>query len=166
MNINLTAGRRTPLYLSLLGVTLVFLFTLLGYFLRASYHQAIQAAEVTTRNLVQALEARLQGNLARVDAALGLLAHEATPAMMQKSAVAARHQNLTAHMAPIMSNFPDVTGVYYFDTEGDLIYSSDPEARATHVSDRPFFRHFRDNPGDTGLAFSDALVARTTGRWS
>jgi signal transduction histidine kinase len=68
-------------------------------------------------------------------------------------------------MARQLANFPDVSGTYYFDADGDMLYSSDPQARSSNVADRPFFLHLRER-ADNVLEFSDALVARTTGRLS
>ena len=156
----LSRTRRGLFAAALLSVTVMF-----AYFLWSSYREAVIDAKLNTQNLVLALTSRLQGTLARTDAVLGELAHDATPAMMQKSALAARRQDVSARMARQLANFPDVSGTYYFDVDGDMLYSSDPKARGSNVADRPFFRHLRER-NNNALEFSDALVARTTGRWS
>ena len=160
-----TAVSQPRAHLGLLAAALLSMMAMFAYFLWSGHREAVRDAEITTQNLVLALEARLQGTLARTDAVLGELAHEATPALMQKSALAGRRQEMSARMARQLANFPDLSGTYYFAADGDMLYSSDPQARSSNVADRPFFRHLREHSG-SALQFSDALVARTTGRLS
>lgn len=163
--IGLTPLPQMRAHLGVLGAALISLMVILTYFLWAGHREAEHVAVITTQNLVLALESRLQGTLARTDAVLLELAHDATPGLLQKSAVAGRQQEMSARMVRQLLNFPEVSGTYYFDADGDMLYSSDPHARSSNVTDRPFFRYLRDHP-DNGLQFSDALVARTTGRMS
>ena len=163
--IGFTALPQTRAHLGLLAAALIALMVILAYFLWSGHREARYVAEITTQNLVLALESRLQGTLARTDAVLGELAHDATPALMQKSALAGRRQEMSERMARQLANFPDVSGTYYFDADGDMLYSSDSHAHSSNVADRPFFRHLREHP-DNALQFSDALVARTSGRLS
>ncbi len=163
--IGFTALPQTRAHLGLLAAALIALMVILAYFLWSGHREARYVAEITTQNLALALESRLQGTLARTDAVLGELAHDATTALMQKSALAGRHQEMTENMARQLRNFPDISGTYYFDADGDMLYSSDSHARGSNVADRPFFRYLREHP-DNALQFSDALVARTSGRLS
>jgi hypothetical protein len=157
--------RQVQAYIGLLAVALMSLLAIIAFFLRSGHREAEHVAAITTQNLALILESRLQGTLARVDAVLDELAHDATPALMQKSALTGRRQEVSARMARQLANFPDLSGTYYFDADGDMLYSSDPNARSSNVADRPFFRHLRERT-DNALEFSDALVARTTGRLS
>ena len=159
------SGRSNQAYFGLLAVSLACLLAMLGYFLWASYQQAVQAAELSTRNLVLAIESRLTGSLARADAVLNELANESTPSMMQKSPLGTVQKHVGDNMARMLLNFPDVSGAYYFDADGDMLYSSDRRASRSNVADRPYFTRLRDTPGNA-LVFSDALIARTTGRLS
>ena len=161
----LTALPQTRTHLGVLVVSLACLMVILIYFLWSGHREAAHDAQITTQNLVMALESRLQATLARTDAVLHELAHDATPGLMQKSVLAGRQQEISAHMARQLKNFPEVSGAYYFDADGDMLYSSDPQARSSNVADRPFFRHLREH-ADNALQFSDALVARTSGRLS
>lgn len=146
-------------------MAVISLLAILTYFLWSGHREAEHVAEVATQNLALALESRLQGTLARTNTVLGELAHDATPALMQKSALERRRQEISARMARQLLNFPEISSTYYFDADGDMLYSSDSHARNSNVGDRPFFRYLREHP-DNALQFSDALVARTSGRLS
>ncbi|CAK0777528.1 histidine kinase [Gammaproteobacteria bacterium] len=155
-------GRQTHIHLGLLGATLIGLIAMLGYFLWASYRQAVQSAEVTTRNLVQVMESRLHGDLERTEGILAFLASDVQPAQMQQDAVASHQASLSARMASLRVKFPEVAVTNLFDAGGDLLYSSNPATAKFNFTDRPFFKPLRDNP-KAGVLFSQ-LISRSTGQ--
>jgi len=53
---------------------------------------------------------------------------------------------MLARMANLLEHFPEVSATYFFDNRGDLLYTSDPQAKSANVADRPFFQEARDEP--------------------
>ena len=155
-------SRRTRSFLGLFALTLACLLALLGYFLWASHRQAEEAAEITTRNLVQVIESRLHGDLERAAGLLDFMAREMRPAQLQRQAVAENRVVLSERMASLLMKFPAVSVTNFFDAQGDLLYSSSPATGQFNIADRPFFKPLRDDP-KAGLIFSDVQMSRSTG---
>ncbi|MBD9363079.1 PDC sensor domain-containing protein [Methylomonas fluvii] len=68
-------------------------------------------------------------------------------------------------MAHLIKAFPDAFGTSYFDANGDFLYSSNPNTKPFNISDREHFKKARDTPSND-LIFSDADIARSSGRWA
>ena len=137
----------------------------IGYGLWASYQTAIRNAEFNTHNLALSLKSRFEQVIDRTFALLEVQALDFPLDSLQSSAVASHQSMMTERMARLINMFSDISSTYYFDSFGDMLYSSDLNAKSTNVADRPFFKNLRDNP-DLKFTFSDALIARTTGSWS
>ena len=144
---------------------LALLLALLAFFVQDRYRQAQADAAATTRNLVQLIESHLSSDFARVDGILGYIAsgfseddlHPALP----NAAQVVRQQRLAA----LQASFSMIGGLSVFDAQGALLYASDPSLKGISIADRPHFQRLRDDPL-AQLVFSEAQVARTTGRWS
>lgn len=91
--------------------------------------------------------------------------HEFAPDIFDQNAVERYKESVTGRMRRLIENTSAISGSYFFDAKGDMLYTSDRDAKPANVADRAFFKIVRDQP-ETRLVFSDALMARTTGRWS
>ena len=135
-----------------------------GYFLHASHQQAIHAAEVSTRNLVSLIESRVSSDMARINGTLAFIAREMLPQQVQRLSTVERTAE-SSRLSQIVSNFPAIAGIYIFDQAGMLILSSSPYTEPFSIADRPHFQMLRDMP-HVQNNFSEALIARATGKWS
>ncbi len=148
-----------------LSLALVIMLGLLAYFSIFSYRQAEADGAVVTRNLVQVLESRLSSDFAQTSDALAFLARRVSEADLRPMLSAKEQAALTGQLADLEKSFPDAGGLTLFDAEGILRHASDPKLKGISIADRPHFRVLRDDPA-AQIAFSDAQVARTTGKWS
>ncbi|MFZ4535978.1 hypothetical protein, partial [Propionivibrio sp.] len=160
-----SGGHRTRVYLGLLTAALACLLVMLAYLLWAGRHQAVQAAEVSTRNLVLAMESRVHGDFERASAVLDFIVAEVLPEQMQQSAVATNNATQSARMAGLLEKFPQVAVTNLFDAQGDLLYSSSPATPRFNITDRAYFNPLRDDP-KAGIIFTEALISRSTGHWA
>lgn len=151
----------SAIYFSIVAVVLISLTIILW----GSYRRAHEEAESTTQNYVSLLDSHFNQVLSRVDAILETLAHEIPIELLNKAAVPANQAAMSEHMARLISVFPDAFGTFYFDANGDLLYSSNPDTKPFNISDREHYKKARDHAGNA-LIFSDAEVARSSGRWA
>jgi len=145
------------------GLGLV-LLAMLGYFIWAGYQQAVLLAEVSTRNLAQVIESRVSSDFSRIDSVLSYLASEYQPEALKQMPAAERAEH-SRHLAQLIGNFSAIGGAFIFDADGVLQLSSDPNVKPFRITDRPHFQTLRDSP-QTDVVFSDALIARSSGKWS
>jgi hypothetical protein len=147
-----------------LSVTVLAAMSLLGYLIWSGYQQAIQAAEITTRNYAAIMEARLDATLRRVEADLQDLANMIPVAALSKQAEPRYARALSLELRAHLANFPEVTGIRITDANGERLYTSDSaDTPRTQLGDRDYFRQLRDNPG-TPLVFSEVITSRVHGR--
>lgn len=135
---------------------------MLGYFLWSSHRHTVQETAIATHNLTEVIASRIDSDFKRID---GLLAHVARG--MNGEFPAERDPRGTAdgaqRLASLIEGFDVVAGLYVFDADGNLRLASQ-ETPPFNVADRPHFRQVRDTPALR--SFSEAQVARATGRWS
>ena len=153
--------KRVGLLIGLIAVVLASL-ALLAYLLSTVHRHTKQAAEATTRGHAAILAARFDAMLRRTDATLQRIARSTPVAALSEEAVA-RHGALDAMLQSDLLQFPELYGLRIFDTNGNLLYTSDPGARGANIADREHFRVLRDDPNATTV-LSEAVIARTTGR--
>ena len=152
-------------YLSLFSITSLMITCLLAYILWASYQTAIHETRLSTRNLSITLESHLQGVLSRSEAMLEAQANDLQEEIIHRPSEPGSRENISKRMSRLLLQFPEISGSYIFDTGGDMLYTSDATAKPSNVADRPFFKAAQSDSG-SHLFFSEALIARTTGRWS
>jgi PAS domain S-box-containing protein len=158
--------KKNSRYLQLIFTMLsVLIVSFSGYFLWNARQSALELAEQQTQNNAALISAHLEETLQHIDTVLGVYAHDFPKEVLDQRAVAANQTVISSRMSRLMENIPVVSGTYFFDSHGDMLFTSDPQAKTANVADQPFFQTLRDQP-KTRLAFSDALIARTTGRWS
>ena len=148
-----------------LVLALVCLLGLLAYVVYAQYHQAEADAKVTTRNLVEVIESHVSNDFARIDGVLTYVASRVSIADLQATSSSVVKAVQEKRLADLKSSFPIIDGLFIFDAEGALRYSSQAISKSVSIADRLHFSQLRDNP-EAKIAFSDAEIARTTGKWS
>lgn len=143
-----------------LGAGTLAVMSLLGYLIWLGYQQAIQAAEITTRNYAAIMEARLEATLRRVEADLHDLARTIPIEALSKQAEPHYARELTLELRAHLVNFPELTGLRITDANGERLYTSDSaDTPRTQLGDRDYFRLLRDNPA-TDLVFSEVIISR------
>ena len=146
------------------GVVLVnlFVFILAGLSMRQSHRQFQERAEITTRNLAQALESDLSGTLKTDDVALFAIMDEY---QRQRAGGGVDGAVLNAHIERVRSRLPEIDALRIADAQGVLVYGTGVEPGANiSVADRPHFIHLRDGPKE-GLAISRPQVSRIDQKW-
>ncbi len=122
-------------------------FVLVYFGVRGLAHRrrhAVALAEVHTRNLAQAVDLSLSSMVKRIDQALITVAAET-----ERSAAAGRLDR------PALERFikvqeklvPEAVAIRITDAGGSVIVNNPVGDRTSHLRDRPFWNHLRDNPG-------------------
>ncbi|MBL8471824.1 MAG: PAS domain S-box protein [Rhodocyclaceae bacterium] len=136
-----------------------------AYFQWQSYRAVRTNAGEDSQNLVTLLASRFNQTLDRIDMVLDVLDHEFPREILHQAAVPANRERVRLRLQRMIENAEELSKTTIFDAKGDLLYSSDPDAQGVNVADRAHFNEVRDHPAQR-LAYSDALLARTNGRWS
>lgn len=146
-------------------LALVCLLGLLVYIVYTQYREAVADATTTTRNLVEVIESNVSNDFSRIDGVLTYIAARVSTTDLQGTSSSSVQAIQEKRLADLRSSFPMIDGLFIFDAEGILRYGSPPNAKRISIADRPHFRQLRDNP-EAQVAFSDAEITRTTGKWS
>ncbi len=157
-------------YVFFLSILVIIVFILSGYGLWLSYQSAINQTQTTSRNLASTLESRFEQVLNRTYALLNIQSHDFPLESLKSSTITGDQSMIEERMARLIEVFPNISGTYFFDKSGNLLYSSEHinnehRTRPISVADRLFFKTLQDN-SDVKFTFSEALIARTTERWS
>ncbi len=155
------ASTQTRWLIAALGLLLV----LLAFFVQDRYRQAQADAASDTRSLVQLVESHLAGDLASVDAVLAHMASRVSAADLRPALPLAAQTPQGLRLDDLQASVPMIAELSVFDAQGVLRYASDPSVKDISIADRPHFLRLRDDP-KAQLTFSEAQIARTTGRWS
>jgi PAS domain S-box-containing protein len=159
-----TDKRDSKRLITSLVVVVLAAFSLLSYLIWSGYREAIREAETKTRNYAAIIEARLDATLRRADAEVQALVRALPAAALSQQAVPRYVHELDAEMHSRLNNFEELDGLRVFDTNGDLLYTSDSASTLrANIADRGHFRELRDNP-QAGLVLSKVVIARMTGR--
>jgi PAS domain S-box-containing protein len=142
------------------GAVVIGLAVLLG----SMRTDALKGAERDGANLAWMLEARLDATLRRIDVDLDELARQIAAAQQLGGAPQLATVPMRAILEQKARSFDEISGIYRFDAQGELLAASRDVPRF-NVADRGHFRQVRDNP-DAGLVFGDAQIARSTGAFS
>lgn len=170
MNDNATLSNSSPTPTAFIvrlaaGVLLInlFVFVLKGYSLRESWLHHEEKAQITTQNLSRVLQQTIGGSIGKLDIVLSSTGDEIDRQIANGGINAS---DLNSFMARQRSRLPDLDGLRMTDALGDIIYGS-PIVAGTrrNVADRDYFRRLRDDD-KAGLALSNPLISRTTGKWS
>ncbi|BCB26829.1 hypothetical protein SKTS_17150 [Sulfurimicrobium lacus] len=146
------------------GVVLInlFIFILAGLSLRQSYRQFQQGAEITTRNLAQALENDLSGTIRAKDVALFAMVDEY---QRQRAASGVDGPSLNAYIERLRSHLPQFDALRIADDKGAMVYGTGiPPGANISVADRSHFTRLRADP-DAGLVFSPPQMSRVNQKW-
>ncbi len=145
----------------LLGLVIV--FGMIGYLLRASYIDALDAAKVTSSNLASTLETRLDATLRRTDAILSGLVHDLQAEELTQAKAVRHAARIDSHLDDRTQHFPELAGLRIFDANGQLLYTNARHALMDrpHVDDREFFTRLRDDP-KLRRVFSKTFKVRST----
>ncbi len=127
------------------------------------YELQTQNARSTVENLAWVLQQRLDATLRRTDATLENLANSARQETLQVAARGKFETELNELLATRRTKFPEISAFRIIDSEGNLLYTSDPVKNFANLADRPYFRTMRDK-ADAGLVYSDVQVSRFTGQ--
>jgi diguanylate cyclase (GGDEF)-like protein/PAS domain S-box-containing protein len=138
------------------------MLVILGYLIGSGYREAINTIEATTRGYAAILEARLDATLRRADADVQQLIRTTPLAILNQDAVP-RNPQIDGFLKTSLIEFPELAGVGIFDVRGDLLYTSGDRRIRPNIADRGHFRALSENPR-ADLAFSEVILARTTGR--
>ncbi len=165
MNDQATIKRmRSKLPGGLLVVVLLVLLSLLVYQLWLSYRDQVRTAEISTRNLAEIFETRLDATLRRTDADLKALAIDIPFAALNQEAVLQYEQEVSVSLDSRLFRLEEMAGYGVHDANGDALYSSDRAyALRVNVAERSDFKLLRDDPG-AGLVFSEVFTGSGGGR--
>lgn len=156
---------RQRIYFIIFFAITVLVSLLISFVLWRSYQAATREAETTTRDYASLIAQRFELVLERSESILESQATEIPLQVMQKSAIAANRSVISQQLANHTVAFPDLTNTAIIDANGDLLYSSNLAVKPFNIADRAYFQHLKNDPSSK-IVFSEAILARSTGRWS
>lgn len=156
---------RQRIYFIIFFAVTVLVSLLISFVLWRSYQAATREAETTTRDYATLIAQRFELVLERSESILESQATEIPLQFMQKSAVAANRAVISQQLVNHTIAFPDLTNTAIIDANGDLLYSSNLAVKPFNIADRAYFQLLKTDPSSK-LVFSEAILARSTGRWS
>ena len=140
----------------------VCVFSLTGYSTYNSWQQQLRRIEVTSQNLVRALELSIAGIFDKVDVALLAVMYEAERELAAgKMTATAIDACISAHR----DNIPELDNLRITDVHGDIRYGVfQQSASVVNVADRDYFITLRDHP-QAGLFIAKPLLSRVNNKW-
>jgi len=156
--LNQRFGRFLPGMLGLVVLIAIVALTLLLSKLRTD---DLQRAEVDGANLSWVLETRLDATLRRIDSDLMLLVQAVSAQDLQSERARVQAEAMRRTLAVHTEKFDEISGFYFFDAQGELVYAS-RVVPAFRIDDRAHFKRLRDEPA-AGIVFGDVQIARSSG---
>ncbi|WP_310599998.1 ATP-binding protein [Desulfobulbus sp.] len=132
---------------------------LLGFFLFVSHRQTGRTIAINSANEANVLASQLEAALRRIDATSDLIGQHLIPELRAGhfSPQAIRHA--TSHLQTLCRAFPEIRGHAFYDAEGRLVFSSNPDEAPASIADQPYFLQSKQFPTE-GLHFSQTLLAK------
>lgn len=152
--------------LRILALGLMALVLMLGYQIKMSYEAALNRATDDADNLVQTLDGQIAATLRRIESSLTNIAGQLPEAALDGAAVPTLHDRVTGILTPFAEKFPEISGFFVWDAQGNLLYDTISSSQTTerrNISERPGFQELKNNPLAT-LTFSDSIRSIMTGR--
>ena len=129
-------------------ITYLYIFIIVlaysGFFGWSEYERTIFEAEKSTQNFADLLELKFEKVFSRAKSILDFQACEYSQDVLTQSAVAKNKQMIAKNMNQLITDFPEVSATYIFDSNGDMLYASDENTPKTNVADRPFFMKLKE----------------------
>lgn len=148
-------SRRLLLTIILINLFVTLLAVVSSY---QGYRQYQERAQMTTQNLVAALESNLADAIRRTDISLQSLAD-----MHEHERMDAAHFN--HHIELIRARLPEVEAIRITDRDGNLILGTGVlPHKHINLADRPHFILLRDHPGEH-LQLSKPQISRVNNNW-
>lgn len=159
--------------LRILALGLMALVLMLGYQMKMSYEAALKRATDDAENLAFTLDGQISATLRRIEASLTNIAGQLPDAALDSAAVPIFHDRVTGILTPFAEKFPEISGFFVWDAQGNLLYDTISSSQTTdhrpqtterrNISERPGFQELKNNPLAT-FAFSDSIRSIMTGR--
>ncbi|QLH49344.1 MAG: hypothetical protein HWD57_05770 [Candidatus Accumulibacter cognatus] len=140
----------------------LFVCSLVGVSLHASYAQYHDRAAITSRNTNRLVAQTIEDEIRRIDFGLRVVADEYT----RQSAVGRIDPaTLTDFLRRQLERLPVSGGLRIADQEGKVVFSSDKALPGgISITDRDYFVTLRDNPSHE-LAISRPLIGKISNQW-
>ncbi|MCM8620253.1 MAG: EAL domain-containing protein [Candidatus Accumulibacter sp.] len=140
----------------------LFVCSLVGVSLHASYAQYHDRAAITSRNTNRLVAQTIEDEIRRIDFGLRVVADEYT----RQSAVGRIDPaTLTDFLRRQLERLPVSGGLRIADQEGEVVFSSDKVLPGgISITDRDYFVTLRDNPSHE-LAISRPLIGKISNQW-
>jgi len=145
---------------------------LIAYLLWTARQDAISTAQTTALNYARTLEVRLDSTFRRADAVLQALAKTTPLAALAPGAEQQHAAQIDAELGAMLRQFEELLALRIVDARGEQRYvvqgagapgPGSLGASPVNYADRSFFQRYQGDAG-AGLAFSEVLTGRVTGR--
>ena len=152
-----TIGRTGLLIFAAAGLVVLALWAAIAMALHTAEREAMTRADTEGRNLARSLAEHIASSVRAIDLELLYLREEwAERGGSFADAVAPGQENLKRE---------HVSQVLVADSDGRVIYSSSPGFAGADVSDRPFFKSYKES-GRSGLQISAPTFDPVLGQWT
>jgi hypothetical protein len=154
-------GRQLRLWLLALPFLLLLsLVTIQCYF---DYAAARAKAESEAVNIATLLSSKVEAELNRAKALLSHMEENIRPEYLSQAVQREHEDEVRGMLAPLLDDFQTVQDCWYFDGNGDLLYSTIAKVPPFNVSDRSYFQEQLRRPGER-VFISEVLYGRSTNK--
>jgi len=158
-------NRGQRLLLLLLPLPFVLLLLLAGLQLCFEYDAARDKAECEVRNIAALLASKIEGELNRAKALLSHMTENIRPEHLVPSAQREHEDEVRGMLTPLLLDYPTVQDCWYFDVNGDLLYSTIAKVPPFNVSDRSYFQQLLHKSSER-MFYSEVMFGRSTNKSS
>lgn len=134
---------------------------LLSFFLVFTYRQTEKSIKNNSTNESRILASQMDATLRRIKANSDLVAENIILEALSDPISPVQVDRINQKLNVLTRFFPEIIGHHFFDSEGQLIFSSDSIKEKISISDRPHFKHIKEFP-NVEMHFTETLIAKTT----
>jgi len=159
------APRGQRLLLLLLPLPFVLLLLLVGLQLCFEYRAAREKAECEVTNIAALLSSKIEAELNRAKALLSHMTENIRPELLLPHSQREHEDEVRGMLTPLLLDYPTVQDCWYFDLNGDLLYSTIAKVPPFNVSDRSYFQQLLHKPSER-MFYSEVMFGRSTNKSS
>jgi len=146
-------------YSGFFALLVVLTLVLLSFFLIFTYKQTEETINIISANESRILASQMDAVLRRIMASSNLVAENIILEALSEPLSLERVDRINRRLNALSSAFPEIIGLHFFDSMGQLIFNSGTVKEKVSIADRAHFHHMKEFP-DRAIHFTDTLTSK------
>jgi len=138
---------------------------LVGAQLYWEYGTVRSTTEIQARDVAFLLASKVEAEMNRAKALLSHMTENIRPEYLVPGVQREHEDEVRGLLAPLLTDFPTVQDCWYFDANGNLLYSTIAKIPPFNVGDRSYFQELRRKPTER-VFYSEVMFGRSTNKSS